>query len=217
MRKLLVLLFIFSSFIVKADSDDYPAHVTFSTATLEVKSVDIKQATQDAFESYGWQLDGETDTSLIGDLKGLGKSKIEVNLSGTDTITIKYLTEHDREIYKFYRRLLSVKAKLMLSLLDCKKTSLNQEASTMSPDLVVRRNLVYAFYKYNWIIKSITASRVTASLPARGSMEADISGDGNVRIRHRDELEGEYTDENKDGYVRRIRSVFKNQQRRCAK
>ncbi len=217
MRKLLLLLFILSSFIVQADSDNYPAQVTFPTATLELKSSDIKQATLDAFYFYGWQPDGETDTSLTGNLRGLGKSKVEVNFSGVDSISIKYLTEHDRSSYKFYRRLLSIKTALMVSLLDCKKANLNQKDSTASPDLTVRRNLVYAFYKYNWIINSITASRVTASLPARGRMEADISEDGSVRIRRRDELEDEYTNEARDGYVRRVRSVFNNQQRRCKK
>lgn len=220
MKKLLVLLFLFASFGVNAAYDDYKDHVIVSAATLQFKAAEIKMAVKEAFENYGWEATSETDTSITGMLPGRRggfTSTVQVSFSDTNSITIKYLTTHDNKQYKFYKRLLSIRAVMMVKLTDCKNVNMKKSNSEVSSDVALRRNLLYAFYKYNWIIKSITKSKIVGELAARGRLEADISADGTVRVRHWDEIEEEYTDPARDGYVRRIKSVLGTQQSRCAK
>ena len=220
MKKLLVFLFLFASFGVNAGDDDYSDRVVISTATLEFKTTEIKSAVKKAFDAYGWQTSSETDTSVTGMLPGRRggfTSTVKVSFPNPDSLEIKYLTDHDRENYKFYKRLLNIRAKTMVQLTDCKNPDMKKSNSAISADLALRRNLMYAFYKYNWIITSVTKSKIIGALATRGRLEADISDNGTVRIRHWDEIEEEYTDPARDGYVRKIESVLATQQRRCAK
>jgi len=220
MKKLLVLLFMVASFGVNAGDDDYPDKLVIPTTTLEFKPVEIKVAVKAAFSAYGWEASDETDTSIRGKLPGKRggfTSTVQVDFSAPESIVIKYLTEHDRENYKFYKRLLNIRAIAMVKLTDCKNPDMKKSNSEISSELALRRNLMYAFYKYKWNITSITKSKIKASLAARGRMEADISVDGAVSVRHWDEIEEEFTDPANDGYVRRIKSVLDTQQRRCAK
>ena len=220
MKKLLVLLCLVGSFAANAGDDDYPDQIVVSTATLEFKIPEIKKAVIEGLDAYGWQTSAETDTSVTGMLpnrRGGFTSTIEVSFADPDSISIKYLTEHDRETYKFYKRLLNIRAKTMIQLTDCRNPGMKKSNSAISSDLAQRRNLMYAFYKYNWIITSITKSKIVGALVSRGRLEADIAESGKVSIRHWDELEEEYTNPAKDGYVRRVRTVLDTQQRRCAK
>ncbi len=218
MKKIIFILFLAPSYFAFAGSDDYANQIIVSAATLDLKVSEIKVAAKNALKTYRWQVDKESDTSLTANLRGKGEFIVEVNFQSPDSITIKHLNEdYDRENYRYYKWLLNIRSKTMLNLTDCKNREFNRDLANTDQAIALRRNVVYAFYKYNWIIKSISESKVIAALPARGQLEADISPDGSVIFKRRDELENEYTDPLRDGYVKRVRSVFNNQQRRCAK
>jgi len=217
MRKLLLGLFLFASFNLQAAYDEYANNVVISTATLGFSSAQLKKGVEEAFSTYGWSIVGQSETTMKGDLKGGGSSVVEVNFSNPAAIKIQYLTEHDSENYKFYKRLLNIRARMMVYLTDCTNKDMQQTNTTVKSDVALRRNLMYAFYKYNWIIKSISETEITAALAARGRLEAKINESGKVSIRRWDEVEEAWTDPDRDNYVRRVSNVLNQQQMRCSK
>jgi hypothetical protein len=212
MRKLFLFLIVIISTNTYAFGE-YDSQVTFSVAHLGFTTPDIMKAINVAMERYHWQTEEQTENSVVGNLNGSGDAKVKAEISG-DTVTIRFLTQHDMQNYKYFKWLLNIKATMMVYLNDCKNKDL-KSAATTDPAIVTRRNLVYAFYKYNWRLSELGEHRIVASLPARGRVEADYTASGLDRIRRWDEIEGDYTDPAADGYVRRIKRLFERQQALC--
>ena len=213
MRKFILMLLFFSAF--NADAfDQYEDNVSYSVTHLGFTNPQLMQAVKFSFSTRGWQAEDETENSVIGNLKGTGQSKVKVEVTG-DTIKVSYLTRHDMASYKFYKRLLNIKSTMMVFLTDCTNKELAGPANSIDKEMLTRRNLMYAFYKYNWRISELSRTRIVATLPAKGRIEVEYDASGLLKIRRWDEIAGEYTNPDRDGYVRRIKTVFKRQQSVC--
>ena len=108
MRKslLAVLVILSSSFLV---AGKYPDTVVFTVNHLDLTQEQKTAGAIAGLERYGWIIDSKTANPLVGDLKARHKSKVAVQI-GEDALTIKYLTKEELGNYKFYRRLLSIRA-----------------------------------------------------------------------------------------------------------
>lgn len=214
MRKLFVLII----FIISVNTyafDEYPSKVSNSVAHLGFSNSDIIQAIKDAMGVYRWRTENVTENSIDGDLKGTGTAKVRAEISG-DTVMIRFLTQHDMQNYKYYKWLLNIQATMMVFLNDCKNNAIKNTGSA-DPAMLVRRNLLYAFYKYHWRLSELSDNRIVVSLPNKGRVEADYSANGLERIRRWDDIDEVYTDPDEDGYIRRIKDLFERQQGLCAR
>jgi hypothetical protein len=214
MRKLLILVLFAISMTAQAFGE-YDSKVSNSVAHLGFTKSDIMVAIKYAMGAYRWKTENETENSVVGNLKGTGAAKVKAEISG-DTVTISFLTKHDMQNYRYYKWLLNIQATMMVYLTDCKSKDLTS-TSSIDPATRVRRNLIFAFYKYHWRISEFTESRIVASLTNRGRIEADYSANGLDKIRRWDDIDEAYTNPDEDGYVRRIKDLFERQQSSCAR
>jgi hypothetical protein len=174
---------------------------------LDISKEQMVKASEHGMQKYGWIVTKKSDTLLEGDLKGYGQSKVTME-AGDNAITLKYLTKEDMTDYKLYRRLLSIRTDTYLELLNC--TSDTYRLNPAKSDKV--RNLraaVYAIAKFQWNISEISETKIVSSLPAKGRLEADITGE-TVRFRFWDEISGKYKEGN-DNYTPRVNSLYQSQ------
>ena len=147
----------------------------------------------------------------MGDLKARHKSKVAVQI-GEDALTIKYLTKEELEDYKFYRRLLSIRASTYLDMLDCTSGTYKLNPPK-SEHIRQMRAAAFAIAKYQWNITDIGESSIVSTLPGKGRLEAKIT-DGNMRFDRWDEYDEKYVDQD-DGYILRVKDVYNSQIASC--
>ncbi len=206
MRKLayFTLLMLLSS---SAYALTYPDTIVLPLNHLDITDQQMMKASEAGMQKYGWQVTKKSDKVLEGDLQGRGQSKVSMEM-GENSITLKFLTSEDMTNYKFYRRLLSIRADTYKDLLNC--TSPTYQLNPAKSETI--RNLraaVFAIAKYQWHISEITESKIVSSLPAKGRLEADITN-GNVKFRFWNEISSKYEGD-ESGYVQRVNSIYQSQ------
>jgi len=193
----------------------YKDPVTTSIATLQLKPADIKAAASAAFPANHWTTGEASDTRVTGSRTGRYTASLRVDFGTADRITVQFLTNPGTE-YHLYKQLLNIRQSVLRTLTDCNNTAMKADFAAVDAGTRARRTLVYALSAYHWNIDSITESRLVASQPARGRVEADLSPDGAITLRRWDEMKEAYTDPSRDGLVGKIEKTMARQQQSCS-
>ena len=210
MRKPLLVVFVILSFSFLA-ANKYPDTVVFAVNHLDLTQAQKTAGAIAGLQKFGWVVDSKTANPLVGDLKAMHKSRVAVQI-GEDAMTIKYLTKEELENYKFYRRLLSIRAATYMDMLDC--TSGTYKLNPPRTEHVRQmRAAAFAIARYQWNISEIGESKIVSTLPGRGRLEAKII-DGNLRFDRWDEYDEKYVDQD-DDYIQRVQAVYNAQLRSC--
>lgn len=188
---------------------DYPGEVTLLLNHMDISDQQKMQAAEAGMQKYGWQVTKVSDKLYEGDYRNQFKVTMEAIENG---ILLKYITKVNKKDYKFYRRLLSIRAETYMDMLDCKSPTyrLNPAKTETIRNL---RAAVYAMAKYHWNISEITETKIISSLPAKGRLEADIVN-GNAKFKFWNELNGKYEGD-ANGYVQRVNSLYQSQLVSC--
>jgi len=191
---------------------DYPNTVVLPMNHLDVTDQQKLKAAETGMTRYGWIVTKKSDRLLEGDLRGRGNSRVAMEIGDND-ITLKYVTKEDMTNYKFYRRLLNIRADTYKNLLDCTSDTYRLHPATTEKTRNLRA-AVFAIAKYQWNISEISDTKIVSSLPAKGRLEAQITG-ADVKFGFWGEISGKYEGED-NGYVMRVNSLYQVQLARCS-
>ena len=185
----------------------YPDTIVLPLNHLDITDQQKMKASEAGMQKYGWQVTKKSDKVLEGDLQGRGQSRVEME-AGENSITLKFLTKEDMTNYKFYRRLLSIRADTYKDLLNC--TSDTYRLNPAKTEVIRNmRAAVFAIAKYQWHISEISESKIVSSLPAKGRLEAEVIN-GDVKFKFWDEINRKYEGDD-NGYVQRVNSIYQSQ------
>lgn len=206
MRKILLMLFLSLSITVSAD-DDYPQGIEIPVTGLNLSNSEIREAAKATLQRFGWTFSDKSDTLITASVSG--RTKMDVDFSSGQNVSFKYQEGYSE--HKYFRRLRLLRKHMTITMSDCTTRGQTElDAATK-----VRRNLVYTLAKSNWVVVKTGDNKIVAKSTGNGRIETSVAADGSFKMKRWDEIEEEYTDPDRDRYIRKLLTTYDRQVVRC--